>query len=37
MDACSFEAALSAGIQTNALARLTDDYRQGVEQFTKKS
>jgi methylglutaconyl-CoA hydratase len=37
MDASSFEAALSAGIQTNALARLTDDYRQGVEQFTKKS
>ncbi len=37
IDAISFEAALSAGVQTNALARMTDDCRRGVEQFTKKS
>jgi methylglutaconyl-CoA hydratase len=37
MDSISFEAALSAGVQTNALARMTDDYRRGIEQFTKKS
>jgi methylglutaconyl-CoA hydratase len=37
MDALSFDAALSAGIQTNALARMTDDYRQGIQQYTKKS
>jgi methylglutaconyl-CoA hydratase len=37
MDGLSFEAALSAGIQTNALARMTEDCRQGIERFTKKS
>jgi len=37
IDHLSFEAALSAGVQTNALARLTDDYRRGIEQFLKKS
>lgn len=37
MDGLPFEAALSAGVQTNALARLTDDYRHGLEQFLKKS
>ncbi len=37
MDGLPFEAALSAGVQTNALARLTDDYRRGIEQFLKKS
>jgi methylglutaconyl-CoA hydratase len=37
VDHMSFEAALTAGVQTNALARLTDDYRRGIEQFLKKS
>lgn len=37
VDHMSFEAALTAGVQTNALARLTGDYRRGVEQFLKKS
>jgi methylglutaconyl-CoA hydratase len=36
MDGVSFEAALSAGVQTNAIARLTEDYRRGIEQFLKK-
>ena len=35
-DQLSFEAALSAGMQVNTLARLTDDYRRGIEQFLKK-
>jgi methylglutaconyl-CoA hydratase len=37
MDAVSFDAALSAGVQTNALARLTEDCRRGIQQFLKKS
>lgn len=37
IDGVPFEAALSAGAQTNALARLTDDYRRGLERFLKKS
>ena len=37
MDGISFEAALSAGVQTNAIARLTEDYRRGIEKFLKKS
>ncbi len=36
MDGISFEAALSAGVQTNAIARLTEDYRCGIEQFLRK-
>jgi methylglutaconyl-CoA hydratase len=36
IDAMTFEAALSAGVQTNALARLTDDCRRGIEQFLKR-
>ena len=36
IDGISFEAALSAGVQTNAIARLTEDYRRGIEQFLKK-
>jgi methylglutaconyl-CoA hydratase len=35
-DAISFEAALSAGVQVNALARMTEDCRRGIEQFLKK-
>jgi len=37
IDALAFEAALSAGVETNALARLTEDCRRGIEQFLKKS
>jgi len=37
IDRMPFEAALSAGVQTNTLARLTDDYRRGIEQFLKRS
>ena len=37
MDSVAFESALSAGVQTNALARLTDDCRRGIQQFLKKS
>jgi len=36
IDGMAFEAALSAGVQTNALARLTEDCRRGIEQFLKK-
>jgi methylglutaconyl-CoA hydratase len=36
IDAMAFEAALSAGVQTNALARTTEDCRRGIEQFLKK-
>jgi methylglutaconyl-CoA hydratase len=36
MDGICFEAALTAGVQTNAIARLTDDYRRGIEKFLKK-
>ncbi|HLJ50198.1 MAG TPA: enoyl-CoA hydratase-related protein [Bryobacteraceae bacterium] len=37
MDMMSFEAALEAGVQTNAIARMTEDCRRGVERFLKKS
>ncbi len=37
MDGMSFEAALEAGVQANAIARMTPDCRQGVERFLKKS
>ena len=37
IEGMSFEAALSAGVQTNALARVTDDYRRGLKQFFKES
>jgi methylglutaconyl-CoA hydratase len=36
MDSMSFEAALEAGVETNAIARMTDDCRRGVERFLKK-
>jgi methylglutaconyl-CoA hydratase len=35
-DGISFEAAISAGVQTNTIARLTEDCRRGVEEFLKK-
>jgi len=37
IDTVAFDAALSAGVQTNALARLTDDCRRGIQNFLKKS
>lgn len=36
MDSMSFEAALQAGVDTNALARMTEDCRRGIERFLKK-
>jgi methylglutaconyl-CoA hydratase len=36
MDSMSFEAALQAGVEINALARQTEDCRKGVERFLKK-
>jgi methylglutaconyl-CoA hydratase len=36
MDSMSFEAALEAGVETNAIARMTDDCRRGVERFLNK-
>jgi hypothetical protein len=30
------EAALEAGIEVNAIARMTEDYKAGVEKFVKK-
>jgi methylglutaconyl-CoA hydratase len=37
MDSMSFEAALQAGVEINALARQTEDCKKGVERFLKKS
>jgi methylglutaconyl-CoA hydratase len=37
MDSMSFEAALAAGVDANAIARMTEDCRRGVERFLKKS
>ena len=36
MDAMGFEAAVEAGVETNAIARMTDDMKRGVEKFLKK-
>jgi methylglutaconyl-CoA hydratase len=36
MDSMSFEAALTAGVDTNVIARMTEDCRRGVERFLKK-
>ena len=36
MDSMSFEAALESGVQINAIARMTEDCRKGVERFLKK-
>jgi methylglutaconyl-CoA hydratase len=36
IDAMAFEAALSAGVNINALARQTEDCRRGIEQFLKR-
>jgi methylglutaconyl-CoA hydratase len=36
MDAMSFESALEAGVQLNAITRMTEDCKKGVEGFLKK-
>ncbi len=36
IDSMSFEAALRAGVEINAIARQTEDCRKGVERFLKK-
>jgi len=36
MDSVSFDAALESGVQINAIARMTEDCRKGVEKFLKK-
>ena len=36
MDSMSFEAALQAGVEINAIARQTEDCRKGIEKFLKK-
>ena len=35
-DALSFEAALEAGVEVNAIARMTEDFKQGVNRFLRK-
>jgi len=37
MDTMGFEGALEAGVEINAIARMTEDYKRGVEKFVKKS
>ena len=36
MDTMAFEAAIEAGVQTNAIARSTEDCKRGIERFLKK-
>ena len=36
MDAMAFESAVEAGVQLNAITRMTEDCRRGVERFLKK-
>jgi methylglutaconyl-CoA hydratase len=35
-DAMEFEAAIEAGVEINAFARTTDDFKRGIEKFVKK-
>ena len=35
-DSMTFEAAIEAGVQTNAIARSTEDFKRGIERFLKK-
>jgi len=37
MDGMTFDSALEAGVQANALARMTEDARRGIERFVKKA
>jgi methylglutaconyl-CoA hydratase len=36
MDGLTFDAALAAGVDVNAIARMTDDCQQGIARFLKK-
>jgi methylglutaconyl-CoA hydratase len=36
MDSMTFDAAVEAGVHGNALARMTEDARRGIEKFAKK-
>ena len=36
MDGMTFDAALQAGVDVNAIARMTEDCRKGIERFLKK-
>jgi len=36
-DGMSFEVSIEAGVQANVNARMTDDFKRGVERFLKKS
>jgi methylglutaconyl-CoA hydratase len=36
MDGMTFEASIEAGVHANALARMTEDARRGIERFVKK-
>ena len=36
MDGMTFETAIEAGVQLNAITRMTDDCKRGVERFLKK-
>ena len=35
MDSMPFETALEAGVEINAIARMTEDYKKGIERFLK--
>lgn len=37
MDGMSFQAAIDAGAQVNAMARMTEDCRKGIDKFLKKN
>jgi methylglutaconyl-CoA hydratase len=37
MDGMAFETALGAGVQLNAITRMTDDCKKGIERFLKKA
>ena len=36
-DGMSFEASIEAGVQANVQARMTDDFKRGIESFSKKT
>jgi methylglutaconyl-CoA hydratase len=36
MDGLNFDAALTAGVDVNTIARLTEDCRAGIARFLKK-
>ncbi len=36
-DGMQFEAAIEAGVEINAFARTTEDFKRGIEKFIKKT